>query len=110
LLCGLAWHDMTRGMFVAALIYVLCGTQDNYGRQRDRRDLPGGGQDESEAATREAQLAIRDTGRAKEADLPVAVPGTYRTERAEIIDTGPKSIRMPHPGMDSGVASHRWRV
>ena len=29
--------------------------------------------------------------------------------RAGIIDTGPKSIRMPHPGMDSGVTSHRWR-
>ena len=98
MLCGLVWHDMTREMFVAALIYVLCGTQDNYGRQRDRRDLPGGGQDESEAATREAQLAIRDTGRAKEAGLPVAVPGPIGRNAPRSSIRGPNLSECHIPG------------
>jgi hypothetical protein len=92
------------------LIRVLRGAQNNHIRQGDRRDLPVASVANRKRPPREAQLAIRDAGRAKEADLPLAVRNLSDGTRAGIIDTGPKSIRMPHPGMDSGVASHRWRV
>jgi hypothetical protein len=56
------------------LIHVLRGAQDNHIRQGDHRDLPVASVANRQRPPREAQLAIRDAGRAKEADLPLAVP------------------------------------
>lgn len=49
-------------------------------------------------ATREAQLAIRDTGRAKEAGLPVAVPGPIGRNAPRSSIRGPNLSECHIPG------------